>query len=98
MISSDQLKSIARNFSALGGQRQLALVLVFLLIVGSITTISYFISKPALQTLYTGLIKTDVAGIGTVLSQNGVPYEVVSQGDSIKVPYCRVEEVRMLLA
>ena len=39
MISSDQLKSIARNFSALGGQRQLALVLVFLLIVGSMLDI-----------------------------------------------------------
>lgn len=98
MISSDQIKSIARNFAALGGQRQLALVLVFMLIVGSITTVSYFVSKPALQTLYTGLIKTDVAGIGTVLSQNGVPYEVGAKGDSISVPYGRVDEVRMLLA
>lgn len=98
MISSDQIRSIARNFAALGGQRQLALVLVFMLIVGSITTISYFISKPALQTLYTGLIKTDVSGIGTVLSQNGIPYEVGTKGDSIRVPYGRVSEVRMLLA
>ncbi|MFY0612071.1 MAG: flagellar M-ring protein FliF [Hyphomicrobiaceae bacterium] len=98
MISSDQIKSIARNFSALGAQRQLALALVFVVIVGSITTMSYLLSKPALQTLYTGLIKTDVTGIGTVLSQNGVPYEVGTKGDSISVPYGRVDEVRMLLA
>ena len=98
MISSDQIKSIARNFAALGAQRQLALALVFVVIVGSITAMSYLISRPALQTLYTGLIKTDVSGIGTVLSQNGVPYEVGAKGDSISVPYGRVDEVRMLLA
>lgn len=98
MISSDQIKSIARNFADLGGRRQLALGLIFALVVGSVVAIGYLFSKPSLQTLYTGLIKTDVAGIGTVLSQSGVPYEVGAKGDSISVPYGRVAEVRMLLA
>ncbi len=98
MISSDQLKSIARNFVALGGQRQLALVLIFILIVGSIAAASYLFSKPSMQTLYTGLIKSDVAAIGAVLSQAGVTYEVGSKGESIMVPYGRVDNVRMLLA
>ena len=98
MISSDQIKSIARNFADLGGQRQLALGLAFALVVGSVVAVGYLFSKPSLQTLYTGLIKTDVAGIGTVLSQSGVPYEIGAKGDSISVPYGRVAEVRMLLA
>lgn len=98
MTSSDQIKSIARNFADLGGQRQVALGLIFALVVGSVVAIGYLFSKPSLQTLYTGLIKTDVAGIGTVLSQSGVPYEVGAKGDSISVPYGRVAEVRMLLA
>src|SRR5262245_63808772 len=59
---------------------------------------SYYLNRPAFETLYVGLDRSDVNQIGMVLSDNGVDFDVASDGTTVLVPAGLTSQARMLLA
>ena len=94
----EQLQQIIANLRELGAKRLaiagsiIGLVLIFLG-VGS-----YYLNKPAYETLYIGLERSDVTQIGMVLSESGISFDVGSDGTSVLVPAGQTAKARMLLA
>ncbi|MDR4379109.1 flagellar M-ring protein FliF, partial [Bacillus amyloliquefaciens] len=59
---------------------------------------AYYLSRPAQETLYTGLSREDVSRIGGVLKDNGIPFDVSSDGTAVLVSFGHTAQARMLLA
>lgn len=87
------------NSLLLLGARRLAILgaigLAVFLTVGFGT---YYLSRPAQETLYTGLDREDVGRMGAVLKDAGIPFDVSSDGTSLLVSYGNTAPARMLLA
>lgn len=94
----EQLQQIVANLRGLGAKRLAiagSIVGLVLLVVGAG---SYFLNKPAYETLYVGLERSDVNQIGMVLSESGISFDVGAEGSSVLVPAGRTAQARMLLA
>ena len=81
------------------GARRLAMLgviglAVFLLVGGG----AYYLSRPAQETLYTGLDRDDVGRMGAVLKDAGIPFDVSADGTAVLVRYGQTAQARMLLA
>ena len=59
---------------------------------------SYYLNRPAYETLYVGLDRSDVNQIGLVLGEAGVGFDVASDGTTVLVPAGSTAQARMLLA
>ncbi|KAB0264335.1 flagellar basal-body MS-ring/collar protein FliF [Microvirga brassicacearum] len=81
------------------GARRLAMLgaigLAVFLIVGAG---AYFLSRPAQETLYTGLDREDVSRMGVVLKDANIAFDVSSDGTALLVSYGNTAQARMLLA
>ena len=86
------------NLSALGPRKLGALGLVGLLVVALVGLGSYYLSRPDMETLYSGLDRTDVTRIGAALTEAGIPFDVDPKGDAILTPFSQTAPARMLLA
>ena len=94
----EQLQQIVANLRGLGAKRlgiAGAIVGLVLLVIGAG---SYFLNKPAYETLYVGLERSDVNQIGMVLGESGISFDVGAEGSSVLVPAGRTAQARMLLA
>lgn len=94
----EQLQQILANLRGLGAKRLAiagSIVGLVLLVIGAA---SYFLNKPAYETLYVGLERSDVNQIGMVLSESGISFDVGADGSSVLVPAGRTAQARMLLA
>lgn len=94
----EQLQQIVANLRGLGAKRlgiAGAIVGLVLLVIGAG---SYFLNRPAYETLYVGLERSDVNQIGMVLSESGISFDVGAEGSSVLVPAGRTAQARMLLA
>jgi flagellar M-ring protein FliF len=94
----EQLQQIVANLQALGAKRLAiagSIVGLVLLVIG---VGSYYLNKPAYETLYIGLERSDVNQIGMVLGESGISFDVGSDGTSVLVPAGRTAQARMLLA
>lgn len=98
MSATDSFDRIGANLSALGGRKLAALAVIGLTIFLGVAVGGYFLSRPTLQTLYTGLSAKDVNRIRVELAEAGIPFDVDSKGTAILVPYGKIAAVRMLLA
>jgi flagellar M-ring protein FliF len=94
----EQIQQIVANLQGLGAKR--------LAIAGSIVGLvllvlgigSYYLNRPAYETLYVGLERSDVNQIGLVLGEAGISFDVGSDGTSVLVPTGHTAQARMLLA
>ena len=94
----EQIQQIVANLQGLGAKR--------LAIAGSIVGLvllvlgigSYYLNRPAYETLYVGLERSDVNQIGLVLGEAGISFDVGSDGTSVLVPTGQTARARMLLA
>ena len=59
---------------------------------------SYYLNRPAYETLYVGLERSDVNQIGLVLGEAGIDFDVASDGTTVLVPAGSTAQARMLLA
>jgi len=59
---------------------------------------SYYLNRPAYETLYVGLERSDVNQIGLVLGEAGIGFDVASDGTTVLVPAGSTAQARMLLA
>jgi flagellar M-ring protein FliF len=94
----DQLQNVVDNLRSFGPRRLAILAAVAVLVMATIGVSSYYLNKPAYETLYVGLERSDVNQIGLVLGEAGISFDVDSKGTSILVPAGKTAQARMLLA
>ncbi|TFF21708.1 flagellar M-ring protein FliF [Jiella endophytica] len=93
-----QAQQILTNLSGLGVRKLSALGLVGLLVVALVGLGSYYLSRPDMEVLYSGLDRTDVTRIGAALTEAGIAFDVSAKGDAILTPFSSTAPARMLLA
>ena len=98
MSGRQHAERLWNNIAALGGRRIAALGLIGLVVFLSVGLGAYYLSRPAQETLYTGLSREDVGRIGGVLKDANIPFDVSSDGAAVLVAYGRTAQARMLLA
>ena len=98
MIGLEQLERLWRSLVALGARRLMAMAVVGLTVFATVGVGSYYLSRPQLETLYSGLTAQDVNRIGAALNEAGIDFDVNSQGTSVLVRYGQTAQARMLLA
>jgi flagellar M-ring protein FliF len=98
MIGLEQLERLWRSLLALGARRLIALGVAGLTVFSAVGLGSYYLSRPQLETLYSGLTAQDVNRIGAALSEAGIAFDVNSQGNAVLVRYGQTAHARMLLA
>ena len=82
----------------LGARRLAALAAIGLAVFLSVGIGAYYLSRPAQETLYTGLDREDVGRMGAVLKDAGIPFDVSADGTALLVSYGNTAQARMLLA
>ncbi|MEX0404181.1 flagellar basal-body MS-ring/collar protein FliF [Aquibium sp. LZ166] len=94
----EQFQKIIDNLTAFGPRRTAIgggiLAFVFAVVIGG----AIFLNRPANETLYVGLDRSDVAKIGVVLSEAGLSYDVGADGTTVMVPAGYTGRARMILA
>lgn len=94
----NQLTAILKNLASLGPGRLLALGAVGVAIIGMVFFGTYFVNKPAHETLYVGLETTDLNQVSIALSEGGIDFQVGGDGSSISVPVGMTSKARLYLA
>jgi len=94
----EQLRTIVENLRALGPRRLAMMGGVLALTLAVVTGGAIYLNRPAYETLYVGLERSDVNQIGLVLGEAGIRFDVVSDGTAVLVPTGKTAEARMLLA
>ncbi|KQT09957.1 flagellar M-ring protein FliF [Methylobacterium sp. Leaf399] len=98
MSGRQHAERLWNNIVALGGRRIAALGLIGLVVFLSVGLGALYLSRPAQETLYTGLSREDVGRIGGVLKDANIPFDVAADGASVLVAYGHTAQARMLLA
>jgi flagellar M-ring protein FliF len=93
-----QAKRIGANLMALGARRLAALALVGGLVFAMTGLAGWWLSRPTQETLYSGLDRDDVAGIGAALQEAGVSFDVSADGAAVLTPVGQTAQARMILA
>lgn len=94
----EQLQTVVENLKSLGARRLAIMGGVLALVIAVITAGAIYLNRPAYETLYVGLERSDVNQIGLVLGEAGVAFDVGSDGTTVLVPAGRTAQARMLLA
>lgn len=98
MPGRQQAERLWTSLMQLGARRLAALAAIGFTVFLAVGFGAYYLSRPAQETLYTGLDREDVSRMGTVLKDAGVPFDVSSDGTSLLVSYGNTAQARMLLA
>src|SRR6201996_487138 len=93
-----QAKRIWANMMALGAKRLTALSLIGVLVFALTGFSGWWLSRPTQETLYSGLDRDDVVGIGAALQEAGIAFDVSSDGTSVLTPVGQPAQARMILA
>jgi flagellar M-ring protein FliF len=93
-----QLQTIISNLQDFGPRRLAIMAGVAALVLAVIGIGAVYLNRPAYETLYVGLERSDVNQIGMVLGEAGIGFDVASDGATIMVPAGKTATARMLLA
>jgi flagellar M-ring protein FliF len=94
----EQIQTIVDNLKSFGPRRLGMMAAITAVVLATIGFASYYLNRPAFETLYVGLDRSDVNQIGMVLSDNGVDFDVASDGTTVLVAAGTTSQARMLLA
>lgn len=86
------------NLQQLGHKRLAALAAIGLFVFAAIGVSAYYLSRPEMSVLYSGLQREDVNRIGAALQEAGVVFDVNADGSQILVKPSQAAQARMLLA
>ncbi|AMJ62643.1 flagellar basal-body MS-ring/collar protein FliF [Bosea sp. PAMC 26642] len=86
------------NLQQLGHKRLAALAAIGLFVFAAIGASAYYLSRPEMTVLYSGLQREDVNRIGAALQEAGVVYDVNAEGTQVMVRPTQAPQARMLLA
>jgi flagellar M-ring protein FliF len=98
MSAREHADKLWLNLLDLGPRRLMVLALVGLSVFLTIGLGAYYLSRPQLSVLYTGLERDDVTRIGTALTDAGIQFDVNSAGNAVMVTHAQTAKARMLLA
>lgn len=98
MPGREQAEKLWANLQELGARRLIALALIGLATILTVSLGAYYLSRPEQTVLYTGLDGEDVTRIGSALQDAGIPYDVSSDGTAVMVNHAATAKARMLLA
>ena len=94
----EQIQRIIDNLREFGPQRLAIMGGVAALVIVIIAMASIYLNRPAYETLYVGLERSDVNQIGLVLGEAGIDFDVASDGTTLLVTAGKTSQARMLLA
>ncbi|MEO9340697.1 flagellar basal-body MS-ring/collar protein FliF [Mesorhizobium sp. SB112] len=94
----EQVQRIVDNLQGFGARRLAIMGGVMALVLAIIGVASVYLNRPAYETLYVGLERSDVNQIGLVLNEAGIGFDVASDGTTVLVPAGQTAQARMLLA
>ncbi len=98
MPGSEQAEKILANLKELGPRRLLALGLIGLMTLLMVGGGAYFLSKPQMTVLYSGLDREDITRIGSALQDSGIRFDVNTESSAVLVSHSAASQARMLLA
>jgi len=98
MNAMEQVRRLGANLLQLGGRKLGALAAIGLAVFALVGVGGYYLSRPATETLYSGLDRGDVATIGAALHDADIPFDVSPDGTAVAVHYGQTAQARMLLA
>jgi len=93
-----QAERLWTNLLGLGVRRLIALGLIGLAVAAVTGLAGYTLSRPTMETLYSGLDRDDVAAIGAALREAGVAFDVNAESTMVLVPAGQTSAARMILA
>ena len=93
-----QIERLWANLRGLGARRLSALALIGLAAFVMTGLAGYYLSRPSMETLYSGLDRDDIAAIGSALREAGVPFDVNAESTVVLVPAGEGPAARMILA
>ena len=94
----EQITTIIANLRSFGPRRLAMMVGVTVIVFAVIGFGAYVLNKPAFDTLYVNLDRSDVNQIGLVLGDAGIDFDVASDGTTVLVAAGTTAQARMLLA
>ncbi len=94
----EQIQNIIANLRSFGPRRLAMMAAIAALVVATIGIGSFYLNRPANETLYVGLERADVNQIGLVLGEAGIDFDVGADGTTVLVAAGRTAQARMLLA
>jgi flagellar M-ring protein FliF len=93
-----QIERLWANLRGLGARRLSALALIGLAAFVTTGLAGYYLSRPTMETLYSGLDRDDIAAIGAALREAGVPFDVNAESTVVLAPAAQAAAARMILA
>ena len=82
----EQIQTIIANLRSFGPRRLGMMAAISGLVLATIGIGSFYLNRPAYETLYVGLERADVNQIGLVLGEAGIDFDVGSDGTTVLVP------------
>ncbi len=98
MTLFSQISAFAKNFTALGHYRVIAVLGGTALALAMVVGAALYLGQTTYDTLYVGLKGDDVTQMGTTLAAANIPFRIGTDGASISVPTDSKNRARMLLA
>src|SRR5277367_6555493 len=93
-----QIERLWANLKGLGVRRLSALALIGLAVFATTGLAGYYLSRPTMETLYSGLDRDDISAIGAALREAGVPFDVNAESTVVLTPAGQAGAARMILA
>ena len=93
-----QTERLWANLRGLGVRRLVALALIGVAVFAVTALAGYYLSRPTMETLYSGLDRDDIAAIGAALREAGVPFDVNAESTMVLIPAGQASTARMILA
>ena len=94
----EQIQTIISNLKGFGARRLAILAGIAAIVLTVIGVGAIYLNRPAYETLYVGLERSDVNQIGMVLGEAGIAFDVGSDGTTVLVAAGSTSKARMLLA
>lgn len=94
----EQLRTLIANLQSFGPRRLAIMGGVGALVLTVVIAGSLWLNRPAYETLYVGLERQDINQIGMVLGEEGIAFDVASDGTTVLVAAGKTAQARMLLA
>ena len=93
-----QIERLWANLQGLGVRRLTALAVIGAAAFAVTGLAGWYLSRPTMETLYSGLDRDDIAAIGAALREAGVPFDVNAESTVVLTPAGQTAAARMILA
>ena len=94
----EQIQTIIANLRDFGPKRLGMMLGIAAIVFAAIGLGAYYLNRPAYETLYVGLDRSDINQIGLVLGEAGIDFDVGADGTTVLVAAGTTAQARMLLA